>query len=530
MKNILAFFIGLSRGKRIAAGAGAIILLIVIAAALSGGGNGADRVISVTRGSIRQIVSVTGRVKATQDVQLAFQNGGRIAVAGAKVGDRVVPGQILASLDNAELNAQLRDAQANVLAQQAKLQELAGGGRAEEVTIKESELRQAQQDLENAYANVYDVLLDAYTKTDNAVRIQTAQILLSVGSEAAPLYQLAFTCACDQLQRDALSKRVSVEVALNRWQQELSGVALGGSPEALVKAIHNARGYLQTAKDLLTLVQNILDNNSVQVDSTTLQTYRTNVNTGRASVVAALTSVNTQDQLITTNLLTVERVEGELALTKAGSTPEQVDVQRAALLSAEAQVQRIQAQIAKNIIRSPMAGIVTKQDAKVGQTATAGQALVAVISDQELEIEANVPEVDIGRLMIGNPVSLTVDALPGQTLAAHVTFIDPAETVIDGVVNFKVTILLDEPNAMLKSGLTANLDIESARRDAVLLLPQFTILEDERGAFVKKLIGNDAAEVSVTLGLRGQDGMVEIVSGLSEGDQVENIGIKRNGN
>jgi HlyD family secretion protein len=483
----------------------------------------APATISVTRGSLSQVVSVTGRVKAVQEVDLAFQNSGRVARVDAKIGARVVSGQLLASLNTADLNAQLREAQANVLGQEAKLRNIESGGRAEEIAIKESALRAAQQSLENAYANVLDVLSDAYTKTDNAMRIQLLPVFNSYGSEASPLFTLTFSCQCDVQSRAATTYRTAAEVGLNRWKQELADLSANGSPEAYLSAIRNARGYMQSAKDTISAVGAVLNEVTVSISTTTVESYRTSTSTARASVVAAATSVNTQDQLISSSLLTVERVKGELALTKAGSTPEEIDAQRAVVMSAKAQVDGIQAQISKSIIVSPIAGVVTKQDAKVGQTATANQTLVGVISDQQLEIEANVPEVDIGKVMTGDVVRVTVDALPGETMLAKVSFIDPAETIIDGVVNFRVIMLFDVLNEQLKSGLTVNLEIETIKKDDVLILPQFAIVENDEGTFVRK---PDGAQVAVSLGIRSKEGMVEVLSGLSEGDAVLNIGLK----
>lgn len=516
--------LSLTQQRGVVLGSAAILISIAIIGIRNG--SAVASTIAVTRGTIAQVASVTGRVKAVQEVELAFQNSGRIARVDAKIGDRVVAGQLLAGLDNAELYAQLRDAQANVLGQQAKLQNIEGGGRAEEISIKESELRSAQQSLDNAYANVYDVLSDAYTKTDNAMRIQLLAMFNSYGSEATPLFGLTFSCQCDEGARAATASRVAAEVSLNRWKQELTSLIGNGSPDAYIKAIHNTRGYLQSAKDTITAVGVLLDDSSISLPSSTVQTYRTSTSTGRASVIAAAVAVNTQDQLITTNRLTVERIQNELVLTKAGSTPDEIAAQRAALLSAQAQADGIQAHINKGIIRSPIAGIVTKQDAKVGQTATANQTLIAVISDQELEIEANVPEVDIGRVSVGDAVRVTVDALPGEKLFARVAFIDPAETIVDGVVNFRVLMLLDAPDSRLKSGLTVNLDVETVRKDDVLMLPQFAIIENDRGTFVKKVSDGTSTQIPVTLGIRGQDGAVEILSGLHEGDRVENIGLK----
>ncbi|MEN9341911.1 MAG: hypothetical protein RIQ54_167, partial [Candidatus Parcubacteria bacterium] len=179
-------------------------------------------------------------------------------------------------------------------------------------------------------------------------------------------------------------------------------------------------------------------------------------------------------------------------------------------------------------IRSPINGIVTKQDAKLGEIATAGNALISVISSSNLQIESNVPEVDIGKLAIGNSVSITLDAFPGETFSGHVVAIDPAETIVDGVVNYKITVSFDELHEKIKSGLTANLRIVAQKKEGVLVLPQYAILENDNGSFVR--IYDEArrvtTDVPVFLGIRSSNGTVEIISGASEGQQVANIGAK----
>jgi RND family efflux transporter MFP subunit len=485
--------------------------------------------VTVTRGDLDQIVSVTGRLKPVQAVELAFQNSGRIAVVNAVVGSRVSAGALLASLDTSELYAQLRDAQAAVLGQRAKLEELKKGSRPEDIAAKESEYAKAAQDLSDDLSNIYDVLLESYAKGDNAVRVQTQSIYTSVGSEQQPQFILSFVCDCEQQKNDALSARVKAEVVLNRWRQELDAVGLAGSEDVLVKSLANARLYLATIKDTLSATNKLLSDSSVaaHLSASTLLTYRTAVSTGYTNAVAALSAVNAQYQTVTSQRLTVQKIASELALKKAGNTPETIAVQQAQVQSSQAQADRVSAQISKNAIRSPIKGIVTVMDAKVGQTATANQTLVAVISDQDLEIEANVPEVDIGKVHVGSPITVTVDALPGETLAASVVFIDPAETILDGVVNFKMKATLNNPEPRLKSGLTVNLDITVQHLSGVLIIPQVAILENDRGTFVRRVSGGVTTEVAVRLGVRGQDGMVEVLEGVSEGDILENIGIRK---
>jgi multidrug efflux pump subunit AcrA (membrane-fusion protein) len=141
-------------------------------------------------------------------------------------------------------------------------------------------------------------------------------------------------------------------------------------------------------------------------------------------------------------------------------------------------------------------------------------------SEGRLEIEANVPEVDIGKVAAGNIVRITIDAFPNETFTGKVRYIDPAETVVDGVTNFKIKVDFDTVDKRLKSGLTANLTIETLKKDNVVILPLYAISENASGTFVQKREGDKTILVPVTIGLRGYDGKVEILSGVQAGEVV----------
>ena len=142
------------------------------------------------------------------------------------------------------------------------------------------------------------------------------------------------------------------------------------------------------------------------------------------------------------------------------------------------------------------------------------------------EIEANVPEVDISKIAIHNPVSITLDAIAAEKFSGQVIYMDPAETIIDGVVNYKIKVAFAKLDDRIKSGLTANLAIETLRKKDTLVLPQFAIIEKDSGNFVSKQTADGAQETPVVIGIRGVNNYVEILSGVTEGDRVINVGIK----
>lgn len=478
--------------------------------------------VTAARGDITEEVTVTGKTKAAENVSLGFERGGKVTQVLVDVGTPVIQGQALVGLDQSELVAQLSQAQASVHAAQAKLDELKRGARPEDLAVQQADFKKAEQDLQNEYAGIRDIVHDAYTKADDAVRKQTSGIFSGDG-ETNP--QLTFSIFNLQIESDIRSQRLLTSQELNKWKNELVILATARSDSDLRTALHAARAHSIVVRDFLNRVMDgLVANNSLSAG--TVSTYQANITTGRTNVNAALTAINNQDQRIASQEAIVQKSQNELNLKLAGSDPEEIKAQEAEVDRAKGQVALIKAQISKMVLTSPINGVVTLQDAKRGQIVGANTPIVSIISQNKLHIEANVPEVDIGKLAVANPVGITLDALPGVTLTGKVIHIDPAETIIDGVVNYKVNVEFDKTDERIKSGLTANLSIQTAQKSGVVLLPQFAILENDQGTFVRKLEGGEPKEYPVTLGIRSQKGQVEIRSGVAEGDRVLNIGAK----
>ncbi len=479
---------------------------------------------AVTKSDISSIVTVTGRIKPADSVDLAFEKGGKIKDVFVKIGDKVTAGQSLAYLDTSELAANLLQAQANVEAQAAKLDELKQGTRPEEIQVKIAELKKAEQDLTNNYASVLDVLNDAYTKADDAVRTKADTIFWNGDSDSP---QLVFAVTDTQVQIDVVNSRKASGVELRAWRKELSSVSATSSQADLDLLLQSGNQHMYVVRDYLSHALDAV-NKSSGVAPADAATYKANIGLGRANVSTAVSAVSAQQQAIAAQRVIVERVRNELALLQAGSTAESIAAQDAQVKQAQANVVSIQAQIAKGTLYAPIAGIVTKQDAKAGEIAAPNAVLITIMGEQNLEIEANVPEVDVGRIAIGKSVAITLDAFPGEKFSGTVSYIDPAETVIDGVVNFKVTIRFSEANAKFRSGLTANLEIESVKKAGVLVLPESAVIENDKGAFVRTVqLDGTTIDTQVTLGIRN-NGFVEVVSGVYENQDVVNVGLRAN--
>jgi len=107
-------------------------------------------------------------------------------------------------------------------------------------------------------------------------------------------------------------------------------------------------------------------------------------------------------------------------------------------------------------------------------------------------------------------------------MPAHVIAVDPAETVLEGVPTYKVTLVFDAPDTRIRSGMTANLDILTHERSGVLEIPFRAIVDDAGNKTVRVVSadGKSYTSVPVTVGLKGSTGTIEVLSGLSAGDKV----------
>ena len=138
------------------------------------------------------------------------------------------------------------------------------------------------------------------------------------------------------------------------------------------------------------------------------------------------------------------------------------------------------------------------------------------------EISLTVDELDIAQLSIGQAVTVTLDALPGQSFEGEISEIDPNGENSGGSTKYSVTVTLPRTEDML-TGMNAAVRVQLAENDGLLLIPLAAVQEDADGIYVctgyDKSSGDAADSVTITTGLSDGEN-VEVLSGLSEGDTV----------
>lgn len=259
--------------------------------------------------------------------------------------------------------------------------------------------------------------------------------------------------------------------------------------------------------------------------STQKTTNANNTNSAQRSIDSALQSLGVTQAQANSNLQQAESQVGttlaQLNLKKAGPRVVDIQVAQARVFQSAAALATLENKLKDTQIIAPVDGTITAINVKKGETAQPGEVSVKIIGVSDNQIEANVSEVDIAHIKVNDPATITLDAFPyGRDWSGKVAKIDPAQTVIQDVIYYKVTIAFSSQDNEIKPGMTANLNITTDIRNQVLTIPQRALIERNKQNIVRIPEGQTYIERQVTLGLRGSSGEVEVISGLAEGDSI----------
>lgn len=159
----------------------------------------------------------------------------------------------------------------------------------------------------------------------------------------------------------------------------------------------------------------------------------------------------------------------KLLLLQAGSRPDQIEAARGELAQARNALDMARTRLKEMTIFSPVDGVVLRKNLEVGEMATPGVPILTLMKPSEIWVRAYVPEEEIGRIKVGDPARIAVDAYPARRFAGRITEIaSEAEFTPRNVqtkkerVNlvFRIKIAVDNPEGILKPGMPADADIE----------------------------------------------------------------------
>lgn len=512
---------------------GAFILITIgaIGLTISKNGDTSQEVFVVRPIDFVQQVSVSGKVVATESLDLSFEQTGLIASVPVKVGESVTVGQLLSSQNTSQLEAQLAETQANIDVQRAKLSQLLAGISSEDIAVAQTQVANAKtsidnavEDLENAKQNIIDNLQDAYTKTDDAIRNKTDQFFSNPRSSNP---QLTFILADSQLEIDLEQERFLIEEIMKIWKSSLDELTLSSNLSSSISETKQNVGLVKSFLDKAAFAIHSLTP-SFSLTQATIDKWKTDIGTARANINTATINITSAQEELKTEEADLKTAEGnlkkaqdELAVKKSPARPADIALYEAQIRGAEASAQNVIAQLQKKQIHSPINGVVTIVHAKVGSIFIAQETALSLIGPNTLQIESYVPEVNIPLITIGDSSTVTLDAYGDNIpFEANVISIDPAETIRDGVSTYRIKLQFLNRDEHVKSGMSANIFITTEKKANTIAIPQGMIIRKDGQNYVTVKEGEAIIDRKVETGSISSLGQIEILSGLTEGDTI----------
>lgn len=515
-----------------------IVLLLVVILVIAGfsvfGGKKASKyeTAKVERGNLVQTVDATGNIESSNDLSLHFDGMGIVENVRVKEGDEVKAGQWLANLSMSQLNAAVAQAQAS-------LDQKLAGATTEQIAVSEKQVESAnvalkkaedslvdttslaQQNLAAKYNYALTVLDDSYIKMYNAyIVVKNIQSTYFTGYDQESLSVRTNLDYNIERQKDAA--KTATDFAKSTKKAE--------DIDTAITQTKNSLGYILSG---LTAVRDACD--GVAYKNVVTSTEKTSLDSQKAYVNTAQTTVSSLDSdisiLKTQNENNINSAQAAVDAAKANLELQQANYDSLVAKPRDVDIAYYQAALDqaiasrnKAIIYAPIDGVVTKVNKKKGELINSSEVMIELLSPH-YEIKVDVPETDVVKVKVNDDAEITLDALGSDVkFKGKVLTVDPASTEIQDVVYYKVKVAIEDGGSeTIKPGMTADVLVNTDNRSNVVFIASRAVLtrtgSDEKYVRILKTDGT-VEERTIKLGLKADDGKVEVLSGLNEGEEI----------
>jgi HlyD family secretion protein len=472
----------------------------------------------VTKQDIQQTVLSTGQVVSSTDLNLGFQAGGVVTQVLVNEGDKVKAGQTLATLNQASAEAALTTAEGSLAQAQANYEKVVQGSTNTQIAVSQQAVYTAQVALNNATTTL------ATTQAQQATAVKNAY---------NTLLNTSITAVATSGNADTVTPIITgTYTGSNVGVYNISLYSSGSGLQFQVSGLENASGNVRSQPTQMGTFGLYIQFNStpatgdtwtVSIPNTYAPAYVANYNAYQTALQTQASAVSAAQGQVQSAQSALDQAQANLNNELAQASSADIDAAKAQILSAQGQVDSAQAALSNTVLKAPLDGTITQVDTKIGEQASSLQEVMILQDVADLHAESDVSEADIANIQPGQPVDYTFDALgPDRHFAGTVLTINPASTVISGVVNYLVKATL--PNIPdIKPGMTANMTIMVAKKSGVLAVPSSAIINQNNNQYVRvvdDIKKGTYHQVQVQTGLNADGGLVEITGGLSEGETV----------
>ncbi len=393
---------------------------------------------------LENVIWASGKLVPERWAYLGFLVPGQLVTMEVAEGDTVQGGQVLATLNTADLEAAVHQAEAGLAAAQAQLATLKASARAEDLAAARGAVAAAQAQVDAAEAAVATAQSNVA-----AARAQAGIALATLRRVKAGASVEEIAAAREQLEI-AQAQRDQAQAAYDRVAGDPD---IGMRPEAV--ALHQATAAATAAQALYDAIVRGATPEDLAV-------AQSQVDAANAAVGVAETGVATAQAGVATAEAGVVQTQARLDLLQAGARPEDVAVAEAAVAQARAGLDAARAALAQASLTAPFDGTVGAVWRRAGEIVQPGQDIVGLGELGKLHVETtDLRETDVSRLDIGQQVDVTFDALPNRVFQGTIARISPLATTDKGSVNYTVIVELDALDPALRWGMTAFVNIEA---------------------------------------------------------------------
>ncbi len=517
----------------------------------------------VTQITAVSLVSATGPTVALQTVTVAWKTSGTVGEVRVKPGDIVKAGDVLMTISPNSVSADIIQARSNLSTAVKALSDLLNPTA---LTVANAQLavKTAQDNLDTLMTPKPDVLANAQQAVakdqDTLDKAQKALAVLKANNLQAYKDQLqaAQDAMTNAQQNTTVTDIGSLTIQLRQAQDALTTAtnvynnakdAFAKCPACLTVFAYDRKIAWPDAVNLYNDAVNKVAQVQIQIDqaqrqnASGLTTAQENLTSAQNNLTWALqgpatttlqvseAAVTAAQGVLATDQDTLNKLLNpdptDVAVAKAAVADAQVKLSQVTtpdptdVLAAQARVAVAKAAVDSYNIVAPVDGEVLEVNYKPGDNAASSPVAVTLGDRSKVRAQVLVDESQVGRLKVGNPVTMTVDALPGLALSATVASIDPVGTNNQGLVKYTVLVDSNKPAPQVLLGMTANAQIITNRQTGALAVPLQALQYDDQGEFVNQVAADGSLNRVAVQSGQIQSGMVIVSGNLKSGDQVE---------
>jgi RND family efflux transporter MFP subunit len=503
-----------------------IVIAVTIYFSVSFNKRPAVSFVAVKQADITQGVSQDGTVVAAQSLSLAFQQGGVVSQVNVADGNVVKQGQVLVALDTKSQSAIVSQAQATLAQAQANLEKTQNGATDANLQVSQAAVATAQTALTNAQTNQTQI-----AGQQNLI-VKNAQLTL-FNSNLAAIPAVNNISTVSPVITGAYTGTTTGQYQIKTYSTGSGFHFTASGLETYDGIVSTSPVPLGTMGLFIAFPGTVYTNDqwTISLPNTQGSSYITNYNAYQTALQNQSQATNAAQSAVDSAQAQLNQAQAALQLAQTPARPEDIDTAKAQVEAAQAALQSAEVNLSNAVLTAPIAGTVTSVDTKVGETVSGsslapGPDAIQMISNGNFQMDVYLSEADIGKIKVGDNAGVTLDSYgSGVIFPAGVILIDPAATVQNGVSTYKVTLQFNNTDDRIKAGMNANADITDQTHQNVLVIPQSAIITQNNQQFVLVDSGNGKTQqVQIQTGIVGLDGNVEVLSGLSSGQQVATFG------